>query len=357
MTPEKVCYYNRSDLAGISFPKFLEYKNNGNLCDVVLKVGENKQIHCHRIILSAAVPFFHAMFMNDFREKKESTVELKGIDSEVLEELVNLCYGTKIEINYGNAEKILSGADFLELKELKSTVAKFLKSHLNPQNVLFLKKIGERYRCESLVLAAEEFIDRNFVEFTKTDQFMELEKSEFISLIERDELRVAEEDVYEAVLKWIKYAAPDRMTDFSELLSNVRLGLLSSKFLFEVVSKENLIQSSHECRNLLQEATFSRLMSDNIELSKSIRNRPRNSNFGKIYVMGGENTEGFLSDIQVYDPQKNEWHFETRLNNRIDLAASVVFQNNLYVIGGKHKLLFLIFANFNSLFWNFNRPQ
>lgn len=259
---------------------------------------------------------------------------MKGIEPGVLESLVNLSYGAEIEINTENSDQLLFGADFLQLYDLKKDFGELLMTHLKPDNVIKIKHAAMKLDCVELVEAAEEFIDNNFPEFCSTDDYLELDSQELISIIKRDELTVTEEIVYEAVLKWIKNAAEERVSLLPEILSNVRLSLLSPEYLFNVVRKEHLVKTSHDCRDLLEEAMGHNMRTDVKELPKNIRNRPRNSN-GLIYVLGGLNSPR----IQAYDLREDKWAYVENLQKIERYCAATVFELKLYTFGG----LYLIF--------------
>jgi N-acetylneuraminic acid mutarotase len=56
---------------------------------------------------------------------------------------------------------------------------------------------------------------------------------------------------------------------------------------------------------------------------------------GKIYVVGGGSSAGYLTDTQIYDPATNTWEPEgAPIPDAIVAAASAVVGNTLYVIGG-----------------------
>lgn len=68
------------------------------LCDVILVAG-SKRLPAHRLVLSAASDYFAAMFMHNVREATMEEVELKDVDPEALEALVQYTY-TGLSIFY-----------------------------------------------------------------------------------------------------------------------------------------------------------------------------------------------------------------------------------------------------------------
>lgn len=192
-------------------------------CDIILNAG-NKEIPAHRLMLAATIPYFQLMFQDCFEENSKHTIAIQGIDSEVLKNLVSLSYGAEIEVELANLNRYLLGADFLLLKNVKECIFK-------------------------------NFVIENYTKFIEFQDFLELKSAELIPIIQCDRLNVAcEEIVYHSVMKWVKYAASDRVPLLPEVLSNVRLCYLHREFLYDIVRNESLIKNSEECEKLFQEA-------------------------------------------------------------------------------------------------------
>lgn len=60
----------------------------------------------------------------------------------------------------------------------------------------------------------------------------------------------SEEQVFEACMRWVKYHE-NRAQYLPELLSQVRLPLLSPLYLTDRVATEELIRTSHQCRQVI----------------------------------------------------------------------------------------------------------
>lgn len=67
------------------------------LIDVYICVGEN-QIPCHRNVLSAASPYFRAMFTSSLTESRQMRVELHEVDAASVSLLINYAYTGKVGI-------------------------------------------------------------------------------------------------------------------------------------------------------------------------------------------------------------------------------------------------------------------
>jgi len=85
-----------------------------------------------------------------------------------------------------------------------------------------------------------------------------------------------------------------RSSHLPSLLVRVRLPLLTPQFLADKVAAEELIRSSHQCRDLLDEARDYHLMPERRPLLKSFKFKPRccKDLVGVIYAVGGQTKSG-----------------------------------------------------------------
>ncbi|XP_036877055.1 kelch-like protein 8 isoform X4 [Manis javanica] len=67
----------------------LQFYENGELCDITLKVG-SKLIPCHKLVLACVIPYFKAMFLSEMAEAKQTLIEIRDFDGDAIEDLVRL---------------------------------------------------------------------------------------------------------------------------------------------------------------------------------------------------------------------------------------------------------------------------
>ncbi|CAL1262526.1 unnamed protein product [Larinioides sclopetarius] len=324
----------QKDLPGNSFPIFEEVKRVGKLCDVTLKV-EDRCFYAHRIILAGTIPYFHAMFMHDMVESTQEEITIKEIDPDALELLINFAYSGKVVISTLNVQSLLVGASFLQLIRVRDACCDFLKKRLHPNNVLGVQSFADALGCTTLVEATNRYIQMYFTEVARSEEFLNLKFEEIKDIVSRDELHItSEEQVFEAVLTWVKFDL-NRTTHLPELLTQVRMPLLTPQYLTDHVATEELIRTSHQCRDLLDEAKDYHLMPERRPLLQSFRTRPRccPDIIGCIYAVGGQSGDS-LSTVEMYDPKVGRWQMGeamTMLRSRVGVA---VMHNKLYAIGG-----------------------
>lgn len=78
----------------------------------------------------------------------------------------------------------------------------------------------------------------------ESEEFMDLPVNQLMDIISSDELNVrSEEQVFNAVMAWVKYNVTERRPFLGQVLEHVRLPLLSPKFLVGTVGSDLLIKS------------------------------------------------------------------------------------------------------------------
>ena len=104
--------------------------------------------------------------------------------------------------------------------------------------------------------------------------------NQLLEIISSDELNVkSEENVFKAVMNWIKHDLNERKQYLGQLMSHVRLPLLDVKYLVTHVSSDPLVRtlsiSDQTIRDLIDEAKDYHLLPQDRSLNQSIRTKPR----------------------------------------------------------------------------------
>ncbi|XP_066601268.1 kelch-like protein 18 isoform X2 [Prorops nasuta] len=334
---EKKAIFYQSDLFCKSFPIFEEIRKQGKLCDVTLEV-DGQAFSAHRVVLAGSIPYFRGMFLSNMQESNQKEIILKeGIDALALGALVSFSYTGRITLTNENVQSIMAGACFLQLQLVKNACAEFIKRQFHPQNILGIREFADTLSCPSLVEEADKYIQQYFLPISLSDEFLRLSLADLKGLISKDELHVmSEENVFEAIMRWVRYEPESRSKNLPDILALVRLPLLSPLYLIDNVAQETLVKSSHLCRDLLDEAKDYHLIPERRCLIENIRCRPRCCNYvmGHIFAVGGLTKFGdSLSTVEVYDPF-SEWETSeamTTLRSRVGVA---VHKNKLYAFGG-----------------------
>ena len=359
--------------------KLNELRESNSLCDTTIR-AQGQDFPAHRCVLSAASPYFRAMFTSELKEKESDLVELKEMKSSTISDVLHYIYTGETAIDSSNAKDLVMVADYLMIPSLKRKAAVFLQNEmLNVSSCLALESFASQYDCKQLRQAAVSFQTENFVDVSRSEDFTLLDSRKLQELICMDELNVAEEEeVYEAVMTWVKHDLPSRECTLPELLKSVRLFSMSKSSLRRILDQE-LVSKSLACTRIVINALDLFLFP---VLSHDISLTPRSSlnNYEDVVVLTrselpcGENdnnrihffflatktwrslpTEPFYckhhdaavcrgllyvvgdfgsTSVSCFNPKQKKWSaLDTKLNCRDCTVTS--FDDELFVIGGE----------------------
>ena len=228
-----------------------ELKKSNILCDTTIKT-EGKDFPVHRCVLTAASPYFRAMFTSEFRENDSGFVELKNVTGAIMNEIIQFMYTGKAETDSSSAQELIMAADFLMLPSLKLKASKFLEGTISVTNCLALESFARQFNCDLLKQASVSYKMENFPSVVKTDDFKSLDFERVQDLISRDEIVVSkEEEVYEAVIIWVKHEVASRECLLPELLKCVRASSMSKYSLKRIIDREDLVIKDPACMKIL----------------------------------------------------------------------------------------------------------
>ncbi|XP_063966735.1 kelch-like protein 20 [Lytechinus pictus] len=306
------------------------------LCDVVINVND-KKIYAHRIILSACSPYFRAMFTGELAESRQTEVAIRDIDERAMEALVDFAYTSTVTVEESNVQTLLPAACLLQLSEIQEACCEFLKRQLDPSNCLGIRAFADTHACRDLLRVADKFTQHKFLQVMESEEFMLLPVNQLMEIISSDELNVhSEEQVYNAIISWVKYNIPERRTHLAEVLQHVRLPLLNPKFLVGTVSSDLLIRSDEACRDLVDEAKNYLLLPQERPLMQGPRTRPRKPiRCGEVlFAVGGWCSGDAISSVERFDPQSGEWRMVAPMCKRRCGVGIAVLDDLLYAVGG-----------------------
>ncbi|WAR27060.1 ZBT49-like protein [Mya arenaria] len=102
-----------------------EFYLTGEFCDVVLHVG-SLTIHAHRTVLAAFSPYFRDLFHQPSNKHKTDIMLGNQLRDESVRQLIDFCYSSNITVDSQSADKILTAANILQIKEIEKLCITFL---------------------------------------------------------------------------------------------------------------------------------------------------------------------------------------------------------------------------------------
>ncbi|XP_062961149.1 kelch-like protein 17 isoform X2 [Cynocephalus volans] len=322
-----------------AFVAMSRMRQRGLLCDIVLHVAA-KEIRAHKVVLASCSPYFHAMFTNEMSESRQTHVTLHDIDPQALDQLVQFAYTAEIVVGEGNVQTLLPAASLLQLNGVRDACCKFLLSQLDPSNCLGIRGFADTHSCSDLLKAAHRYVLQHFVDVAKTEEFMLLPLKQVLELVSSDSLNVpSEEDVYRAVLSWVKHDVDSRRQHVPRLMKCVRLPLLSRDFLLGHVDAESLVRHHPDCKDLLIEALKFHLLPEQRGVLGTSRTRPRRCEGAGpvLFAVGGGSLFAIHGDCEAYDTRTDRWHVVASMSTRRARVGVAAVGNRLYAVGGAER--------------------
>ncbi|XP_063675538.1 kelch-like protein 20 [Bolinopsis microptera] len=318
--------------ASLALQAMDELRKKRCFCDVLIAV-EECDISAHRLVLAASSSYFYAMFTNDLHESTSKKIEIKNVDSQTMQNLVNYAYTSQIEIRKDNVQVLLTAAGLLQFDKVQEICTDFIKRELTPSNCIGIYNYADRYGFVDLLRAADDFAKRNFVEMCLCDEFLSLDTGRLLQLVSSNELNVlVESKVYEGVMTWIRHSPEERAEHLPDLLAAVRLPLISSKYLVDHIEKEELIAESENCRVLVEAAKNHHILPEHSSGLNQVLPRHAYDSEG-LYVFGGYHRT-VLRTGEMYDANTDVWRELPMMECQRYGPGSARLEGLLYVAGG-----------------------
>ena len=314
--------------------KLNELRETNVLCDTTIR-AEGQDFATHKCVLSAASAYFRALFTSQMKETKNNMVELQEAKSTTISDVLQFIYTGKVSINSSNAQDLVKIADYLIIPILKTRASLFLQGSINASNCLALESFACQYNCESLQQAAVTYKCENFVAVTKSEDFRTCDVEKIKELICMDEINVSKEDeVYQAVIAWIKYDLPSRECFLPELLKCVRLFSVS-KYSLRRTLDEELVSKNPACTRLIINAMDFCLFPDRFQ---DLPLKPRLSldKYEQVVVLtGGIGDGGMKMETDCFVPSTKTWLSLPKMPYPCAVGGTAVCGGILYIMGAE----------------------
>lgn len=353
------------------------------LCDAWIVVDDD-ELPVHQSIIAAASSFFYDIFSRITNEN-ENKITLKNLSGRIMDDILHFIYTGEAYIHDDNVRQLTATANFLKLDGLKEMSVAYLEKKLNPTNSVEILMLAKKHNCESLVKSCENMIQENFVIVSKTEGFRKCSIEVLIDFVKSEELKVMkEEEVYEAVMLWVRHNSYDAEKNLSKILQHIRMPLMSPLYLKENIERDDIIMRNADCYEMVQEAKRYHHPSSDRTQYDSMKARPRKfmgvvwgivsvggwqENFptkdvyalipssdkwhplspiyaprynhavvccdGFIYVLGGrDDTTKLLASVLRFDTSSNRWSYVSSLPYPLAALGAVSFDGQMYAIGG-----------------------
>nr|XP_018670466.1 kelch-like protein 6 [Ciona intestinalis] len=279
-----------------------EMAQDSRFTDVIIEV-EGHSFRCHRIILAASSQYFRAMFCASYRERDQSSVEIKGVTIDVMKVLIRYAYTSYLEINTENAQTVLEAASLLQFTRVMEACANYFASQLSIENAPGIMELAQRHSLTELQQLATLECVTHFSNLRSSSDYLCMSSQLFEVILSRDDLNVAnEEDVFEAVMFWCQHDTGKRKSELPNLLRHVKLPLINQNYFVRHVETNELIRCNEEVHDMMMEARRYHTIGGVTDRKVIPRH---NTTLHQVFVtVGGcNNRDSFIDEVCVLDFQ------------------------------------------------------
>ncbi|XP_062331006.1 kelch-like protein 10 [Osmerus eperlanus] len=373
------------DKTNVAFNIFNELRLEGQLCDVVIKV-DAIEFKAHKNILCAFSSYFRALFTSGWNNSEKSVYTIPGITPEMMRLIIEFAYTGALPVTEDNVERLLEAADQFCITGIVQACCEFLESQLCLENCIGICKFADFYSCAELRRKAFLFTLHHFEDIAEvSEEFLELSQAQLCDLIEKDNLNAKQEDqVYQAILRWVSHDISNRKNSLPVLLPKVRMALMTPENFLESIRNHPLVKESLECKTIVlnglkalyelnmhgpSNVYFGNLMSrprlpHNILLAiggwsggsptnvieaydtkadrwvKVAQNDTSRAYHGTVYLdgfvycIGGFDSVDYFNDVRKFNPITRTWHQVAPMHSRRCYVSVAVLDGYIYAMGG-----------------------
>lgn len=200
------------------------------------------RIPVHRNVLYAANDYFRAMFAGGMKERGQLEIKIGEVDGDILERLFKYCHTGVIAIDLKDLDSMTQVANMLQFTKVKEHCAAFYSTILCASNCLGIREVAELHNMVQLKTDAHALALDQFMEVSKSNEFRQLSADQLSTLLKEDEINVsAEEDVFNALIQWIKYDVEERKKSLGTLLDCIRFKHIKESVSFSMVSIKSYV--------------------------------------------------------------------------------------------------------------------
>ncbi|XP_055300703.1 kelch-like ECH-associated protein 1B isoform X2 [Sitodiplosis mosellana] len=300
------------------------------LTDVIIEV-QQELFHAHKVVLSAASPYFKAMFTGGLKESEMSRIKLQGVCPTAMGRILYFMYSGHIRVTELTVCTLLPAATMFQVSNVIDACCAFLERQLDPTNAIGIANFAEQHGCTTLKQRANQFIERHFTQISQEEEFLQLSAIQLVQLIRKDELNVQEErEVYNAVLKWVKYDEDTRYPKMEHILYAVRCQFLTPNFLKEQMRNCDVLKKVPACREYL-----ARIFKD-LTLHKRTIVRERTPNTTRMIFVAGGYFRHSLDVLEGFNIDDKTWTTLPRLRVPRSGLGAAFLKGTFYAVGGRN---------------------
>ena len=256
--------------------------DNSKYENVTFVVGqEQMEFRANRTLLALISSVFEAMLFGPMEEgKTDAVISIEDIDAIGFQCVLNFAYAKDPAITLENVVSVKNVCRKYDISGLSAACDTYLERSINAQNICILLDQSVDYKLDEYVKMCMDRMEHivntvNTVDIVNSEGFMALNVESMRLLLQCDNLRINEEDLWDAVMKWAETRSNGLSDDNHDIDQ-------------EPSSKRRRLNSNHNSHNV-----------DQSEILRSVAPYIRFGLMGSTYFSERVKSTGCLSKDEV----------------------------------------------------------
>ncbi|XP_046709648.1 kelch-like protein 10 isoform X1 [Silurus meridionalis] len=318
-----------------------EMRIEGEMCDVVLKVGQ-VEFQAHKNILSVYSPFFRSLFSR-WSSEDQREYHITTVPQNIMGHIINYIYTKELVLSIDDALDLLDSAQYLLMQSLFCNCCKFLEDSLSPDNCLEIWQHADARSYDKLSKRAFDYVLHHFEDVVQSPSgsLLELSAEQLGNILEKDTLNIEQEKTaFEVLISWIQHDPDTRMKNLADLLKKVRLALMPPEYFLEHVERNRLLNSVRECEIFLTQSMLLLYRNNMIyKLWPPCTLKRYRFPYSLLFATSGFRGLTPTNVIEIYDSRMDRWRYISNTEIRSRAYHGTVFLGEfMYLIGGYNRL-------------------
>ncbi|XP_049315426.1 kelch-like protein 1 [Bactrocera dorsalis] len=313
--------------------KIFNFYDEQSLIDVTFKVSNPTAfVPAHRLVLAAASPYFENLFNGN--QGTNPIIEINDIDSDIFEHLVIFCYTGQAHITVDNVAAMLNAAIVLQLDDAITSIVDYLMAHIDEYTLQGAYTLEREMKCELLRQKIFEYETQNFMEISRSDEFLNFDVEKVQRILVSDNLNITrEENAYDAIQRWYNYDVPARQEQLPLLIACLRLTQFKVDFLMTHIQPlPGCELLAFKALSWIREPTTRPMI--NMRFTKPRGISATNCDEKTILALCSTLNPKLLQ----YNKTEDKWQEYAIIKMDYELYRTILKDDNLFFIGGCKKM-------------------
>ncbi|KAI9472383.1 MAG: BTB/POZ protein [Benjaminiella poitrasii] len=249
-------YIESSEFSDISFRVFAHEESDVDDEEEEGQVN-NEIVHAHKIVLTAASPWFKSLFSNGMQETSQKVINIYGVSLDIFKRLLHYCYVYDLRIkDLKDAYKIVEAAGRFQLMKAREEAFYAIRQEINEDNVWEVWEYADESDDEKTADACICFINKHAKSVILSGSFLraKVDKIQTVFDIEiTNDTNDNNNKKKEINDKEIADMTKQFETDVADILKSIRFTMIPIEYLIKSVETDDFAMSFDTLRRKLIE--------------------------------------------------------------------------------------------------------